>query len=1292
MSSQASTIIGSRSLAWAIWLACVSMLAGFARGEEPAVSYRRILVPADRPATWPRGDAAYLPVESREFNDWIEAANAPRSSARIIDAEYEARLVDNNLVDGVARWVVVLRGEHPTRMPVGTTSVAFHDARWLGDPPAPAHLGWWPADEGKVLAYALDVPKSGELALAWQATGVPTASGGLQFALQLPIAARTRLTLDVPAGKRPVVDGGVALASPARAEEGGRWVLAISPTAPGVLRFEDTNPLAAPHTFASTVREDLRYDVSNSGVELQANLRLDAEGPAHEQLSVALPEGLQLIEAAAGTQPLTWRIVDSEEVGGPVRTTIQLPSSQAGGTVDISLRAWAPLDLDGSLRLPALAIDDAFWTSGTIELSIDGLLELNELVPIDCVQTTAETGEDSKISARRLQFTAFAPSAMIELALAHRPSRGVVRMGTALEVRNPGVAGRLVADVSVEQGSLHQLTADLKPGWSIDAVETIPASALGEWYVDRFHEPHGFELQLDRAVTPDQPVRIIVTGRLERATPLDPLQLASLSPFDWRNLSATRNLLQLRAADQFEIDPVGELAELGADGLSAEDRQLFSAPTAGRLCDLAAGSPTDAIRLVPKKGAYDATIQLDVALREDRLRQTHRIECRPHGSGIDHVLVYLSEAAAEPLQWADADSNEPLLAERMPASDPRLGGLPPGGELWLLHLRRLYAREITLTATSSTPWPRRRRVPLVSLPDAAAEQGRITISSAGVKLPTIVAQRMSPAPLPVATLVEPTSEAGEAIRAVYRFRPTRFYDAIPAAELWLGPGSARPQGSDLIASRVEVDSRFLADGTGTHHVTYHLENLGASSIELTLAADTHVESALLDGRPISIARGDRLTVALPAERPNSELELEITSRGSPLAVGGRLPSPLPQSSITLLAGQWIVSLPQGFAAIGADDAPASTPLDWREQLFGPLARRTGALPFNPLAAEDWNLLWAAFGRVVATPAQAAAAAAHEELTMPSGWQSFQFDFVGGPPVAITLDHRPAKTALALAIFLIVAVGAAICGVRGLTIVLAGVAAAGTSLLVPMLYAPLVTAVTLGLVAAALWRWWQVIIARRRLALTIVLVALVLSPVTAHAATPRAVESVLVPVDADGKTVGTKYFVTSEFLRDLLGAADGQSLVCPWLLTDMYCDGELEPKAEQAGVRAGAWTLTCELETFARDTTVTLPLVKREADWSSAASLDGMPAPITWSDSGHKCMVQIAEPGRHRLSIPFEPHVEQAGDEQRLALESAAGRGRGSKHCRTSDPHRPASCRDHQPDPHRCQSHRVARRA
>ena len=142
---------------------------------------------------------------------------------------------------------------------------------------------------------------------------------------------------------------------------------------------------------------------------------------------------------------------------------------------------------------------------------------------------------------------------------------------------------------------------------------------------------------------------------------------------------------------------------------------------------------------------------------------------------------------------------------------------------------------------------------------------------------------------------------------------------------------------------------------------------------------------------------------------------------------------------------------------------------------------------------------------------------------------------------------------------------------------------------------------------------------------------------------------LIPVDASGQSTGTKYFVGEEFLRHLMRSSAQPSGSGAWLVTDMRCDGELESRTDQPGLRTGKWSVVFEIDVLARDATVELPLVKAEADWPATASLDGMPVPIAWDTTGRSCSIRVAEPGHYRLSIPLEPHVEEVAGRQQISL-------------------------------------------
>ena len=133
---------------------------------------------------------------------------------------------------------------------------------------------------------------------------------------------------------------------------------------------------------------------------------------------------------------------------------------------------------------------------------------------------------------------------------------------------------------------------------------------------------------------------------------------------------------------------------------------------------------------------------------------------------------------------------------------------------------------------------------------------------------------------------------------------------------------------------------------------------------------------------------------------------------------------------------------------------------------------------------------------------------------------------------------------------------------------------------------------------------------------------------------------LIPTDEHGQPTGDKYYVSDEFLRVLMAASiDGKQNLGQWLLNDVTFAGELVEKPGQKDIVAGSWTMSCTIETLARDTTVVLPLIRGEADWNTTAMLDGVPSPLEWRDAGHSCAIQISEPGRYSLSLSCVPKTK-----------------------------------------------------
>lgn len=1230
-----SLILKTPSLAVA---AAIGLLAAWTSEgvcDAPARQYRKVLVPAEHPESWPREGKSLLPIEAREFNQWVEAANEPPSTATIVVAEYHARLEGNRLVETNGWWKVERQGARTARLPLDSAALAISDPRWRGPDAPEARLGWSSVDDGKMVRR-LDVPAAGILDFEWRVVGRSSTDEDPVFRLEFPPATQTRLVLDLPAFNRPDLDGIAIVQAPDSSEQGGRWVLALPSRREHLLRIADAN---RPGRSTSDVsyRQTCRYAVHRTGIDLEATLELSSSEVLPKSIAVRMPRGMKVVAAESDGAPLEWHLLAQPE-GRMNVVSIELPAGTIAGSLPISVLAWGPFAADAPQQLQLLAIDKSFWSSGALQLEIDESLRLSQLAPRACLQTAAAKRDSAERRDRTLSFAAYSPDAAVDVTIGHRSFGGEVHSGVSLELGGAEIAGRVVAHVDIERGQVHQLTAELGSAWIIDAVESLPADVLGEWYVDKSVSPHVLRLQLQRAISAGEAVEFVSTVRSPVAA-TESISLSALSPLRWQSLQSAERLLQLRPAELYDLEIDGQWNELSVNQFPAGRRTLL-APADNARAAIVGDDDEATIRLLPKKVAYDATVQVDATLMGKRCDLSYRLVCNPRGGGIDHVLVYFAQPPGERLQWIDADSSRPLNAEKMPASDPRFGGLPTGGELWRLEFGRLYARPITIEVTRSVVGDEHRKIPLISLPDAASQQGRVTVANRGQATPSLVARNMTPAPLPLQT------EAIADVCAIYRFQPTRFYDSAAVPELSIDPFAAadsiRP-----IATRIDIDSRYGMDGTSVHRARYQLSTGGAGELALRLPDGFAVTGALADDRPVPVARSNQIAIPLPTDTPQSVVEVEYVSRGRPLANGSRLVSPVPLGEYSMLAGEWKLSLPAGFTAV---DVASELNPNWRERLFGILARRA-ARPFNPVDAGDWNAWWAQISGMVSSSAQAAVsdATASADNSPPTGMETYHFAFGVAPPPDVKVAHRRATAAVALAAFMFSAVGAQIFHCRMRTKIWLAITTAAASLVLPAAWAPLATAATLGLIAALIWSWTEPLIERRYVAAAMALLATGCSAASQAAPEPPAIERVLVPVDKDGQPVGTKYFVSTDFLRHLLAQADAAAPGGDTLVIGMRCDGQLVQESGSEVVTTGDWRLNLDIAASARDSIVTLPIVESEAEWPATASLDGIPVPIRWRDDGRGCMIHVAEPGRGRISIEFVPHVNQTGEQRRVTL-------------------------------------------
>ncbi len=1306
------------------------------QGSEPSINYRRIFVPAENVAAWPRAGEKFLPVESRDLEKWISAANTTNSDqgprASITRARYWARWDGKQTLSGRGEWTITLRGDEPANMPLEKLSMVTTDAHWQDEASPAVRLGKWGASSDLAKRMGLEVLKSGVLEFDWRLP-IETENNGVEIPWHLPPATSTLLTIVLPADKRPLLEGSVDLevsepfqedvtdtaltdikenveiASPmppieVRDAKSGslekavptrwrRWVMQLAPESHSNLRIVDEQGGATARASTFLISEHLNYLVTDRGVEILAKLELSDATGLRRELGVALPSGIQLISATVDGRELPWRMAGTTQLG-EAKAIVELPNNGDNRSVTVTLRAWQGLVLDKPWLLPKLRPDDAFWSSGTLALAVLPSLELTSLVPTDCLQTSAKLANSKSDQPETCSFTSYSPTANVELRISRRSPGVVARVGTIIQIGDPDISGKLVAQVEVDHGNVHMLSADLEPRWLIEGVETVPASALAKWYIDGKDDRHTLQLQLADSVRPGHGITVITTGRLQRSGSTDPVSARTISMLRWRDLKVARNLSMVEPIEPYHIEAVGNLPLVEIQDLTTEDRSLFGESLDGQLFDLSRASDNATFRQSRKQSTYSADIEVDATLTGKELRQIYRVKLQPETGRIERLLVFVSEPVGDDLRWTDDASGAQLSADRLAADDPRISRFPASGEFWLVRLKRPVSRSTEISATRVTPWQERKSLPLLSLPDATQQYGRVVLRASGVESAVPEAIGLHPTGLPFeAKDIAISPEVGRA-QAAYRYEPSDCVEAESRPALWLRPIAASEMPQPVSARRIDLESFVAADGSCTHRVTYHLENHGANGITLTLPAGAQLESAQVDGRPLNLPAPSELNekVSLPLLSGARSMRLSLEYKMKLAALGGStdLESPLPKGTTPITGGEWTIWLPEDYVAVGAGLVPANDAFSWRQRLFGPIGRPANERPFDALRFKDWQA-WI-FGlptepetvSKTSTTKQAIPAGPDGSSATRLGWHAYRQSFVAGAPTSIKIARPDLANAWSLAAFLFAFVAGVLVRGRRRELYIASTAiAAVLCLLLPVTIAPLATGAFGGMLLSLVAAWplckvprdartqsWH----RVRKATAVITLALLLargvlaqsadstglsekrpgtSPIEVNATPPEpstSIHSVLIPIDSSGKAVGNKVYVDERFLGQLMREASIRSHPNDqWLLRKINCQGELVSRQDSPGLAAGNWSLTFDVEVLTRDTTLVLPLNHEEATWSSSALLDGIPTPLTWHANGSSCAITVREPGRYELVITGIPRARDAAGRGRIEL-------------------------------------------
>ena len=926
-----------------------------------ALRFRRVFAPADRMQDWPKGAVKYLPVEAAEFERLLSTArsltpgNQVQMAARIAVAQYTAALDGDHAIRGEATLQIVHAVKDPVLLSLDPCNLALGSPRWLEPRPAAAIFGL--GDGGRLQTL---VERDGPLHVTWSLGGRRDTPETVGFSFELPSCPVSRLALDLPLSLTPLVDRGLLATSSPASGELRRWQIELGGHNRFQLRLVPAG-MARQERRLALARQSVVYDLSLRGVEVSAQLNLEAYEEPLRQVTVVLDAPLQLVTALCGDAAVPWSVVSPPD-SPQTRVVLTLPEPIRDGKGVLRLRALAPLVSGQRWRLPRIYPQGMFWQEGGATLLIPAPLLAEQLLPVGCRQSSVGPLPASR-SGEAAQFEYFAPDATVEVLLTQRRAALQLFGATATDLGNGEMTSRVAADFRTADAAQFFLEARVAPQWTIDALESLPADALDDWSFDPQSAPRTLTVRLAKALTPSRSVRLLVAARRLYAAPRQNLGIDDLVPLRFLAPAEGKQLVTVRATGPYEVKVSGaeKLARISLGHLTAAQLELFSEPPGELLFEDGAGAADLKVALENRKPSYAAVVGVEACLREETLQENYRLRCTPPASGrLDRVLVRLSQRRDALLRWAVVGDDEQAVAARLwPVEEQVAAGRSPEEETWELTLRRPRREPFEIRASRESKLSGPQPVSLASLFEAASQQATLVLRSVGTKSLQIKNNRLKAIPIEAA----PPGQC-QSVRAAYQYDPLRDVSAAPEPPLllWSADATCIPR---VWAWQGELQSRYAPDGSGQHLAQYRLQNCGETSLRLTLpptVSRSAVRGLWIDGHAAAARAADagdcNLTIDLPANEKYPTVTIHFRSEGDGLPRWGRLAPPLPEADVPVLWQHWSILLPPGYELPEYEPDPTRSPLrqfSCTQRLFGPLGRPSGRPAFNPLAQKDWGL-------------------------------------------------------------------------------------------------------------------------------------------------------------------------------------------------------------------------------------------------------------------------------------------------------------------------------------------------
>jgi len=876
----------------------------------------------------------YIPLERERFNQILSDINdsadqdGGMSLTRITSARYRAILRQDVLASGVATWAIRHNGDEPSLLSLNPLAISVSQPQWIGDEALDATLGWKANGTWKLL-----VNESGELRSGWSTRGKYNRLGDVRFDLALPSAEATTLIIDMSETLVPVLTSGVVSEWEASdevqpdgesvdlpIEEGmRRWVIELGATSRSTLLVRSATAQKSSQKV-SFITESLRYTISSFGINLDALLTVDVNGDPLDRLELLLDDGLFVRTATLDQQRL------SVDTHGDEQRSVDLifPELLSGPGNEIRISAIAPLISNQQFQLPGLTAANVVWRQGQQHVSISDHIQINALDLLDAVPITPiEPWVESSL-VRSYQMNQ--PSARVLMQLNRKEADLRILQHSVVRVESNEMYADCRVDLSTSHGRVYDFHFALQPGWIVDSVEMISGAD-----VESFVVLNGvLSIELDAPIISELPTELAVRcHRTVVDSRFNGSDLRILEPVDASDTLATGSL---------SVDQSIRLSMLNDSGLQrvpTADEDVSPVVLSYRVNH---GLDLTEFRIHALESHYAIQSTTDVLFESFVVRERFSISVLPESNPVERIEFQLSGTAATDIHWqlTDAASSNQISAQLIP-------GVVGGGR-WEVVFREPVSEPTTIIGAAETRSDGPYTVPLIRVPDASDDSGRVVISAQqGVRLELEPVGVISEYPQ-IFSQREYSQE-----KAFFRYQSNQ-------------PGSIRVNRLDASARRMHwawsqaILLTVNPRGAVQHDETFNIENNGDQFFSVQLTEDAELQSVMVNGISIQVppghpASGNRMVFDLPL--PPLErfvtLQLRYRTEHSELSRITPLRVPVALASCLVMRSNWTVAVPPGFESAGGI---AANSLSGR--LFGPWIRRTENPPFNLFNSEDWQ--------------------------------------------------------------------------------------------------------------------------------------------------------------------------------------------------------------------------------------------------------------------------------------------------------------------------------------------------